>query len=999
MKKKSLLVFLLTIIFSFTTSAQNVSKSKPTKITKEDKNLLQTANGFYSAGNYTRALEIYKSLAESYQDNADLLYKTGICYLYKADEKANAIEFITRAGELNPKLSDYYFNLGRAYHINYKFENAIKSFETYLKEKPPIVKKNLAEHYIEFCKNGETISRKDMIIENLGPPVNTEYSEYVPAVSGDETILIFTYKGEHSLGGLMDENFQPSLDGEYYEDVFISYKVGPKWTPPQSIGENINTKGHDASISLSVDGQKLFIFKSTPKDKGDIYMSKLEGDNWSKPERLGPTINTSSWEGSATLSPNEQTLYFASERPGGLGGRDLYKSDKLENGEWGPAVNLGPAINTKYGEDAPFIHPDGVTLFFSSQGRNSLGGYDIFYSHNKSGDWTEAENMGSPINTTDDDLYYVLNPSGDVGYYSSNRKEGYGQQDIYVITPGLTGTKPILALAVGQVLLDSKPTVAKIKVMEDGTGAVKGNFSSNASTGKYMVALAPGLNYKLAIEVEGQEPHFEYVNVKSLETYVQLQEDIQIYSKEYMLANKIDSMSNYGLQKILDRQIQKYNEESVPEVYEARMYQDILKRRGRVEKDSVTYNVDLGTYETAEDLEQSKFADFAKIESLKNTDNSTNFYVGGFKTMAAADSIRSKVIARAPELAKIAQVTISDSGKTRTIPVYYAALYDRKGYVVRRETAIIKTMYNPERDEKRELEKALSQYGDKQLDGLSYKLELAAVDKPSDFKAQNFSKYGKIESKKYPDGKIHYTVGRFKTLKESDEFKRMLTEKEPASAKSVITVFYLEKPKTVKEFFNDPAMLEKLNKAPEPALLASAKKVKEVVPATSTNERTTASTTAVTKKSPNTINSLPATNVAKDEPTPCETGKPYDFSAFIGKTLNDPTTYNQLINVAGGMCMDSLIFKVQVAAYRHPENFRYSNLKPLGYLVETIGPYGDGITRFIMGEFKNMTDAEKLRKKVIKAGTVDAWITATYKGKRYTLEELIPLNFFNKAVN
>jgi hypothetical protein len=231
--------------------------------------------------------------------------------------------------------------------------------------------------------------------------------------------------------------------------------------------------------------------------------------------------------------------------PGGFGGRDLYMSEKLPNGEWGPAVNLGDKINTAFDEDDPFIHPDNKTIFFSSKGHNSMGGYDIFSSIKKEHEWSEPENLGTPVNTTDDDRSYVMSPDGETGYYSSSRQEGYGQQDIYVVTPGLMGERPILVLSVGRILFDSKPVEATIQITNTENGDSTGNYKSNSITGKYTVALSPGIYYKISVKVENQEPHVEYINLKSLDNYVKIEQDIPLYSEDYMKINHIDSIGNY----------------------------------------------------------------------------------------------------------------------------------------------------------------------------------------------------------------------------------------------------------------------------------------------------------------------------------------------------------------------------------------------------------------------------------------------------------------------
>ena len=401
----------------------------------------------------------------------------------------------------------------------------------------------------------------------------------------------------------MDLKFRPDPEeGEYYEDVFISTLVEENWTTPEPIGPNINTKMHDAAIALSPDGQKLFIYKSTNKDKGDIFMSSLNGSDWGVPQRLGKTINTKYWEGSVSISADGNTLYFASEKPGGFGGRDIYVSRKLPNGEWGPAENMGPKINTQYNDDAPFIHPDGITLFFSSEGHNSIGGYDVMYTVYKNGMWDDPINLGYPLNTTEDDIYYVISADGEKGYFSSNRKGGYGQQDIFVATPGFLGQKPVLALVFGVVSANNKPANATISVSNNETGENVGTYQSNSATGKYLIALTPGVNYKVAFEFEGMNTHIEYVNVKKLDTYVQVEHDIKLTPKSTPPPPLAVQDSTSILQKKIEDQIKKFKSETQSEQCEAKVYARLLKKHGNDESPDITYRVELGTFENGGDF-------------------------------------------------------------------------------------------------------------------------------------------------------------------------------------------------------------------------------------------------------------------------------------------------------------------------------------------------------------------------------------------------------------
>jgi hypothetical protein len=779
-------------------------------------------------------------------------------------------------------------------------------------------------------------------IENIGDPINTENQEYVPVISSDESVLIFTYVGPKSTGGLMDSEFNPDPDGAYYEDVFISQRVGEHWLTPESIGPNINTKNHDASIALSSDGQKLFIFHSTEKDGGDIYMSTLTGDVWGEAKALGPTINTKYWEGSCSISADEKTLYFASERPGGLGERDIYVSHKMPDGSWGKAENLGPVINTQFNDDSPFIHPDGITLFFSSEGHNSIGGYDIMWSTLKDGKWTEPTNIGYPINTTEDERFYVLTADGEHGYYSSDMKGGKGQQDIYTVTPGFFGEKPILALVVGTVFANDQAVDAKISVTNAETGEQQGTYHSNSSSGKYLIALTPGNNYKVAIEVEGYEAQIQYVNVKSLETFVQVNKDFKFYTDDYKNKNNVAAVKDSSniIQMQINEQVRRYNEERKAEVYEARVYQDLLRKYGEEKKECVSYNLELGTWEVASDFDPSKVKSLGEVKERKDPVGTTTYYFDGFPTLLSAEMFKYKVIDVDTTLKKSTVVTVNDCNQRKIIQQYYASEYTRKDYVAPTDTKVIKAKTNsavadnnPNTNNPANVN-TVKDEGKSEIAGLSYKLEIGAVDNPSDFNTDKFSKYGKIESKKYPDGKTRYTMGPFKTLAEAEAFKKSLIEKEPDAANSFVTVFFFGVRKTVEEYNN-----------------------------------------------------------------PCNPAVPADFSAFIGKDLNDKEVYNKLIEMAGSTCAEGLTFRVQIGAYRKPQNFKHKNLNSLEPPPALVTPYPDGITRFTMREFTTIKDAEIFRQECIRLGTKDAWITAMYNGNRMLLQELIANNFFNKKIN
>ncbi|MES2131923.1 MAG: hypothetical protein V4506_06190 [Bacteroidota bacterium] len=692
----------------------------------QDKDLKDDAAFFYDNKDFKKAYELYDKLCSQNPKNLEYKFRLGVSSINYPEKKARAVDIFEELKKVDSSPEINYY-LGKAYHINYRFDEALTAYDQYLSMKQNTKLKEEDKALVQDatlgvanCKNGkELISQKVIAdIKNIGLPINTSELEGVPVISADESVIIFTYAGKKSTGGLLNDELKPDLQGgDYHEDIFISVRTNDStWSEPTGIAA-LNTKANDAAVALSPDGQTLFSFISN-NDAGDLFMSSLNGSEWSKPVRLNKNINTAEWEGSCSISSDGRFLYFASERSGGLGGRDLYVSEKI-NGDWGPAKNLGPGINTQYNEDAPFIHPDGITLFFSSEGHKSIGGYDIMYSIKQDNNWIEPISMGIPLNTTEDDRFYVINAKGDRGYFSSNRggAGGKGKQDIYSVEPGILGEKPILALLKGNIYADDKPTEAKIEVNKKLTNEAVGPYYANAKTGKYLMALSPGNGYKIRISVNvpGYEPIEEEIDVEKLQKFVEIRKDFYVYSPAY--ANKKKQIS---VKSILD----------------------------------------------------SLLGNSTNAEDFKN------------------DAVINNIV----------------DANTTTKP---------------------------------------------------------------------------------------------------DEVKPSLT--------------------------------------------------------------------------------------------PCNGTAAPDLSALKGKSLNVPENYKKLLDVAGMTCAEGLVFKVQIAAYRHPENYKYKHLKEFG--EPEIINYPDGVTRFTQLKFSTLKEAEVARQKIIAKGQPDAWITTIVNGKRYTLEELILVDFMGKAVN
>ncbi len=387
------------------------------------------------------ARDLYILAAEADPSNVKANWKAGEFHLQTIG-KDRAVKYFLKVLELDPNYRfDIMYQIGRSYQYGMDFDNALAYYNRYLNKLKQedgyrgLDKVELGEvsRRIYECNNAKEFvaNPAHYSIVNVGNSINSEYEEYAPVLNEDETLLIFTTRRRD---GNLNQNVDK--DNKPFEDIFVTTKEGDSWEYAQNIGEVINTQYHDSNLALSADGNTLFLYKD--ENNGDIYVStRDEGGTWSYPEPLSENINSEGFkESSISISPDGNTLFFASDRPGGFGGIDIYYSEKDPRGDWGRSRNLGATINTEYDDDGPFIDYDGKTLYFSSQGRKGMGGHDIFRSEYDSAnsEWGEPENLGFPINTPDDDVYFVSTKDGQRGYYASVREDGLGFTDIYMVT-------------------------------------------------------------------------------------------------------------------------------------------------------------------------------------------------------------------------------------------------------------------------------------------------------------------------------------------------------------------------------------------------------------------------------------------------------------------------------------------------------------------------------------------------------------------------------------
>ena len=425
---------------------------------------------------------------------------------------------------------DIQYDMALACHYTYKFDEADKYITLYTsKRHTPEAKTNAdaLKRNIYYAKQyyAKPTAAK---ISNLGSNINSADDEYVPAILADESALIYTYSGVKSIGGRQNAYLQKDPAGSYMEDIYMSYRENDEFKPSFSL-DSLNTNAPDAAISLSNDGKILFIYQDIGDSHGDIYESELVGDHYTKAKKLKGEINSYSWDGHCSLSPDGQTLFFSSERSGGYGGRDIYRASMSADSTWGHIVNLGDSVNTAYDDDAPFISGDGVTLFFSSKGRTSMGGYDIFRAimNAKDSTFKRSENLGYPINSPSDDIYFVLAANGNNAYYSSGKKDGMGMKDIYKVETNFTGEKPSLYLVKGKVKDGTSGAEANIKVeISSKNNKLYKTLTSNSSTGAYLVTLPAGANYHLTYTYKDRPEQHLNIDAVDLAGYAEKIRDV-----------------------------------------------------------------------------------------------------------------------------------------------------------------------------------------------------------------------------------------------------------------------------------------------------------------------------------------------------------------------------------------------------------------------------------------------------------------------------------------
>ncbi len=577
MKRIYLIIIMLIPLFSI---AQNVEFDKdfftPDQYNdlKEAKRNIKDGDDYFfrALPGYQPALEYFLKAYDFNPNNAELNYKIGKCYI-ESVQKVKSISFLESAYSIDPRIgetknspSDVLYLLARAYHLNYEFEKAIKTYKTFMNSLSPA---HLSEVQADIqlairqCNTAIEMVQNPVrvFIDNIGAPINTIYPEYSPIIDADEQMLMFTSCRPSTTGGERDP-----LDNRYYEDILISYKLEDgRWGNPENPGRPFNSYSHDAAVGHSPDNKYVLIYKGDVNG-GDIFLCSVdENGEWNAPKSISRKINSNDHESSASFAPDMSAIYFISDRKGGYGGKDIYKCDITFSGknndkmEFSEPRNLGAVINSAHDETGLFLQRNGRELYFSSRGHNSMGGFDIFKSEFVNGQWTTPENIGYPVNTPGDDVFFSISANGKHGYYSTWKPDGIGDRDIFQITflgdekPMITASQyeepayikskydlqPSLMPAIemkGNALVLLKGTI-RDKATSDPLGVVvdiidnetlqpMASFESSANSGEYMVSLPSGKSYGFSIQAEEYPFYSEILDIPPTSDYREINKDI-----------------------------------------------------------------------------------------------------------------------------------------------------------------------------------------------------------------------------------------------------------------------------------------------------------------------------------------------------------------------------------------------------------------------------------------------------------------------------------------
>ena len=451
------ILLILFSVFLFNSFGQSIDNEITKIIANENESqLLKESSKYIQNEYYFHANKLVDKLLEKNNASSNYNYRKGflltkinnqfseaIPYFEKAKEHVSLNFDVFSANEKNAPIELYYY-LATCYHKKFELEKAKEFYSKFIslaKEKSEL--KELSKLKLMQCEYASTqIEMNASIkIKNMGNTINSEFPEYTPVISLDGTSLYFTARKKWKKN---EQTTDPSTNLPF-EDIYVSYmNIDSIWSKPEKLSFCLPNR-NEASVSISSDERQLYLYQDTTGN-GDIYSTEINSKRKNKIDIVAiKGLNTEFWETHCYFSQDKNLLFFSSDRPGGFGGRDLYFMRKTSLNEWTKPENMGPNINSKYDEDAPFLSADNKTLYYASNGPKSMGGFDILTSENENGNWSVSKNMGTPVNSSNDEIYYTSTYDGSRGFFTSDRPNGFGEKDIYeIINTSIPSKKTIL---------------------------------------------------------------------------------------------------------------------------------------------------------------------------------------------------------------------------------------------------------------------------------------------------------------------------------------------------------------------------------------------------------------------------------------------------------------------------------------------------------------------------------------------------------------------------
>jgi hypothetical protein len=518
---------------------------------------------------WDQAAKEWRNVLAMDPENLNINYKLGYCLLQTETNKVDALKYLEKATAQNLNASydpfdpsekgapiEALYYLAIAQHLNMMFDRSTESLES-MKE---LVNKNhrLTNQINRAIETNNEAKKqvadpKKYKIQNVGMLLNSSFADFGPVLTFDESSIFFTSRRLRP--DSTNANIRDFDTDKYRDDIYVSFKgKDGKWVQPELL--NLNSDDHDATISVSPDGNTLFIYQDSLGD-GQVKYSTLIGETWNAPVKLGSDINSKYWETHCTISANGNELYFVSDRPDGSGKRDIYRCIKNSDGTWGKSENLGGAINTAYDEDAPFLSPDGAYLYFASKGHATMGGFDLFVSKkDQNGNWGAPENMGYPLNTVDDDVFFQPMADGKRAYYSSRRDGGSGDLDIYEVEmPETKGAQLATLKGVFKpVQGKSLPEVLKVTMVDTKTGE-KQEAAGNSQSGEFLAALKPCTTYQIEYLDGLDKLKSELLTIPCENEKYEYTREIQLISKEIVKIDEIKFDEENPVQTKIDETV------------------------------------------------------------------------------------------------------------------------------------------------------------------------------------------------------------------------------------------------------------------------------------------------------------------------------------------------------------------------------------------------------------------------------------------------------------